>query len=60
MFVAYSYFLYIIPVPVAIPNTSWLACEVCAEAAVMYDVFGERQRLGLCRQRNSASYSTER
>lgn len=43
MFVAYSYFVYIIPVPVAIPNTSWLACEVCAEAAVMYDVFGERQ-----------------
>lgn len=32
MFVAYSYFFYIIPVPVAIPNTSWLACEVCAEA----------------------------
>ena len=36
-----------------------LAISVCAEAAVIYDVFGERQRLGLCRQRNSASDSTE-
>ena len=36
------------------------AIAVCAEAAVMYYVFGELERLGLCRQRNSASYSTER